>query len=203
MYIPKHFAQHDREQMLQFMQRYLFATLVTVKDGQPLATHLPFIIEEHGEEIILLTHMAKANPQWQNILDQDVLVIFQEPHAYISPSLYENIQSVPTWNYVAVHAYGKVEYIDDEDEQLQLLEKMMTTYDPAYLEQWKILPEEYIKGLLKGIKALQVRVRDIQGKEKLSQNRPEKDRQNVIESLEAEKDTSAKAIAEYMRKRQQ
>ena len=189
--------------MLEFMKRYLFATLVTVKDGQPFATHLPFIIEESGEEIILLTHMAKANPQWKGILEQNVLVIFQEPHAYISPSLYENMQSVPTWNYVAVHAYGKVEYIDEEDEQLGLLEKMMTTYDPAYLEQWKILPAEYIQGLLKGIKALRIRVADIQGKEKLSQNRPEQDRQNVIGHLEAESDTSANAIAEYMRKRQQ
>ena len=90
------------------MQAYNFAIVVSVKEDIPIATHLPFVIEERENEIVLISHMSKANEQWKTISDKDVLVIFSEPHAYISPSLYEQQQNVPTWNYVAVHAYGKM-----------------------------------------------------------------------------------------------
>ena len=107
MYIPKYFAETDEENLLAFMREYNFATLVTAAGDFPTAAHLPFIIEKRDEKIVLSAHMAKANLQWQQFENKEALVIFQEPHAYVSPLLYGEKNNVPTWNYVAVHTYGK------------------------------------------------------------------------------------------------
>ena len=107
MYTPKHFEEKDRTKLVGFMKEYNFAALVNSAKKRYWATHLPFLIVESGEDIIIKSHMAKANPQWASFKDdEEVLVIFQEPHSYITPKLYENKISVPTWNYIAVHAYG-------------------------------------------------------------------------------------------------
>ena len=114
MYSPNHYKTEDRAFLLEFMRRYNFATLVTAKNEMPFATHLPFIIEETGENLILSSHLARANPQWKDFDGAEVLVVFAEPHAYISPMWYAEKLSVPTWNYVAVHAYGKVKMFGEE-----------------------------------------------------------------------------------------
>ena len=108
MYIPKQFEQKNNEKSIAFMRAYNFALLISVKEGLPIATHLPFVTEERNNEIILTAHLSKANEQWKTFAGKEVLVVFSEPHAYISPALYESAQNVPTWNYIAVHAYGKV-----------------------------------------------------------------------------------------------
>src|SRR6185295_5882159 len=107
MYIPKHFVEDNEENLLAFMREFNFAALVTSENDFPAATHIPFIIEKRNGKIILSAHLAKANLHWKQFADRNILVIFQEPHAYVSPSLYTEILNVPTWNYVAVHAYGK------------------------------------------------------------------------------------------------
>src|SRR6185503_6830 len=95
----------DRQEIISFMQRYSFAAIVTTIDEAPYATHLPFLVKEENNKVILQAHFAKANPQWKEITAKTSLVIFTEPHAYISPSNYETEKVVPTWNYIAVHAY--------------------------------------------------------------------------------------------------
>lgn len=201
MYIPKHFEQNDRHKSIAFMQQYNFAVIVSVREELPVGTHLPFVIEERGKEIVLVSHMSRANEQWKGLDGKEVLVIFQEPHAYISPSLYEKQQNVPTWNYIAVHAYGTIELIHEAERQMDLLEKTMLSFEPAYLEQWKTLDPAYKENLRKGIVAFEVIVKNLQGKEKLSQNKTANDRRNVMQHLEESEDQMKADLAKWMKDR--
>lgn len=198
MYIPKHFEQNDKTKSIAFMQAYNFALLVTVKDELPIATHLPFVIEERNDEVILVSHLSKANEQWKTFSDKEMLVVFSEPHAYISPSLYEKQQNVPTWNYVAVHAYGKIKILESDEEKLQVLHKQMQTFEASYIEQFKSLDKKYIEGLLKGIVAFEMIVTHLQSKEKLSQNKTITERANIKQHLEESKDTIQQSLGKMM-----
>jgi transcriptional regulator len=198
MYIPSTNRFEDEQQAISFMQRYSFATIVTVNDGFPTATHLPFIVKQVGDQIILRSHFAKANPQAADIIDNNALVIFTEPHAYISPKHYEKEQNVPTWNYLAVHAYGKCRLADDMESKAALLEETIRYYEADYLKQWESLPDDYKHKMMKGIVAFEIIVDDLQAKKKLSQNRTEKERENIINDLSNKGDSSEKAIAAYM-----
>jgi transcriptional regulator len=198
MYIPNKFQENDRAKLLAFMNRYPFALLITNDEQRPWATHLPFTIEASDDGIKLYTHLAKANRQWQLIEQGEVLVVFTEPHAYISPTNYERQENVPTWNYIAVHTYGKVRILPDEDK-VNVLEKVISAFEPAYLEQFKQLKPGYLNGMLGEIVALEITVTDLQGKFKLSQNKTETERQNIINSLSQSEDTSATGMAEAMR----
>jgi len=201
MYIPKHFEEKDRKKLIEFMKEYNFATLVGSAKKRYWATHLPFLIFEEGDDIILKAHMAKANPQWANFKDdEDVLVIFQEPHSYISPSLYENKVSVPTWNYIAVHVYGVPKILPAEEERIKLLEETFKAFDAQFKNQWDTLPEDYKNDLLGGIVAFEIKVTNIEGKYKLSQNRTEGDRERIIEHLTEKEDKVKSDIAKHMRK---
>ncbi len=200
MYVPAHFSFAERADIVAFMRRFNFAALVSQVEGAPFATHLPFIVEERGdEEIWLLAHFAKANPQWKNLEAQTTLVIFQEPHAYISPSLYSKELNVPTWNYVAVHAYGRAKLLNDEAAMFALLEKQMQTFEKEYFEQWTRLPQDYKNAMLKGIVAFEMKAEKLESKWKLSQNKPEKDRANVTAHLLESEDGAAKQVGEMMR----
>jgi transcriptional regulator len=199
MYIPSFNSFNDRVEVVAFMQRYSFATIISVRDGLPVGTHLPFIVAERGDKIILSSHFAKANSQWADIINSTALAIFTEPHAYISPKNYEKKQNVPTWNYLAVHAYGKCTLLDDEKDKAALLERTIQTFETAYLKQWEKLPDDYKRNMMKGIVAFEMVVDDLQAKAKLSQNRSEKEQQNVINDLSNSTDSSEKAIADYMR----
>jgi transcriptional regulator len=198
MYIPKHFEQNDKEKTIAFMQAYNFAIVVSVKNNVPIATHLPFVIEERNDEIVLISHLSKANEQHKTFLENDVLVIFSEPHAYISPTLYEQQQNVPTWNYVSVHAYGKVKILDSDEEKLQVLHKQMQFFEASYIEQFKTLDQKYIDGLMKGIVAFEIVVTNLQSKEKLSQNKTNSERENIRKHLEESNDTTQQAIGKMM-----
>ncbi|WP_158827926.1 FMN-binding negative transcriptional regulator [Mucilaginibacter lacusdianchii] len=203
MYTPKPFALTDINETVAFMQRYSFATLVSVDNGLPSATHLPFVVKVHEGKVILSSHLAKPNPQSIGLESEKVLVIFTEPHAYIAPKHYEKELNVPTWNYMAVHAYGKPVLVTDEGQQLTALEEMIATYDVDYLAQWDGLPMEYKLKLVKGITVFDIEVTDLQGKKKLSQNRSEADRQSVINALSNSTDANTQAIGTYMQKEEQ
>lgn len=183
MYSPKHYITEDRTFLLGFMRRYNFATLVTSANESPIATHLPFIIEENAETIILSSHMARANPQWKDFSKTDALVIFQEPHAYISPLWYESEESVPTWNYVAVHARGNVQIFDEEAKVFSILEKMIFAFDKNYLQRWKNLSFEFKSNLARAIVAFEIEVKNLEGKKKLNQSSSKADRENIIKNL--------------------
>lgn len=198
MYTPKHFQLSDHQEAISFMQKYSFATIVTILNGVPEATHLPFLVEQRGEQLILVSHFAKANPQASAVFNETSLVIFTEPHAYISPSNYEKEQNVPTWNYLSVHAYGKAALIDNKTQVAQLLEKMIGFYEAAYREQWDKLPDDYKHKMMNGITAFEIVVTDLQAKKKLSQNRTEIERENIISSLGSSTDKNEQEIAEYM-----
>lgn len=198
MYIPKHFEQTDRKKSIEFMRVYNFAIIVSVKGEVPVATHLPFVMEERNNELVLISHMSKANEQWKTFSDKDVLVIFSEPHAYISPSLYEHQQNVPTWNYISVHAYGKLKIVGGDDEKLKVLLAQMQTFEESYIEQFKTLDQKYIDGLLKGIVAFEIIVTNLQSKEKLNQNKSAKDRQTVKKHLEESDDDVKKNVGKLM-----
>lgn len=200
MYIPKHYLTTDKEEILNFMKTYSFATIISVKDNFQTATHLPFVITEIENEIILTSHFSKANSQWKEVAENNALVIFAEPHAYISPKHYESIMNVPTWNYVAVHVYGKAKIITEQEDAFYILETMINNFEKEYKAQWDNLPIDYKTKMLNGIVSFQIRVTDIQAKKKLSQNKKESDRQRIISSFEKSTDTNENIIAEHMRK---
>jgi transcriptional regulator len=198
MYIPSFNKFEDHQQAIAFMQRYSFATIVSVKDDIPVATHLPFLIKVEGDKLILRAHFAKANPQAKDSIGQQALVIFTEPHAYISPKNYEKAENVPTWNYLAVHAYGKCSLLEGEENKAALLEETIKTYELDYLKQWNGLSDDYKQKMMNGIVAFEIVVEDLQAKAKLSQNRVETEQDHIIETLRKSEDTTEREIATYM-----
>lgn len=198
MYTPKHFQLTNEQEAIDFMQRYSFATIVTATDNVPFATHIPFLVSKRDDKIVLSSHFARANPQAAEIIGKEILVIFTEPHAYISPKHYEKETNVPTWNYIAVHAYGKATILPEGEQTANLLAQMISNYEADYLTQWNNLPDEYKQRMMKGIVAFEIVVNDLQGKQKLSQNRTEVERENIIEALGKSKDTTEAEIAKYM-----
>ena len=199
MYIPSFNKFENQQEAIAFMQRYSFATIVSVKDGLPVATHLPFLVEQKDDKVILRAHFAKVNSQAKDSIDTDVLVIFTEPHAYISPKHYEKVESVPTWNYLAVHAYGKCKLLDGEENKATLLKATIENFEVNYLKQWESLPDQYKQNMMKGIVAFEIVVDDLQAKAKLSQNRTETERKNIVNELDRSENSAEKETAEYMK----
>jgi transcriptional regulator len=202
MYIPKINLATDRDEIVSFMKQFSFATIVTAKDNIPIATHLPFLVSSNGENIVLTSHFAKANEQWKGIENHDALVIFSEPHAYISPKHYDKELNVPTWNYISIHAYGKGKLITETENVFKVLEKTIDTYENLYAQQWFRFPLDYRLKLANGIVAFEIIVNDLQAKKKLSQNRSEAEKQRIIDTLSKSNDTNEQLIADYMKKDQ-
>jgi transcriptional regulator len=202
MYIPKINLATDRDEIVSFMKQFSFATIITAKDNIPVATHLPFLITSQDDNIILTSHFAKANDQWADIENSKVLVIFSEPHAYISPKNYDKELNVPTWNYISVHAYGQGTLITESDKVFKVLENTIDNFESAYRPQWDNFPEEYKLKMSKGIVAFDVIVSDLQAKKKLSQNKTDTERQKIIDLLSKSSDTNEQLIAAYMKKDQ-
>ncbi len=199
MYIPKINLMDNKTEMVSFMKKFSFATIVTSSNKVPIATHLPFLVHFQNDEIILKSHFAKANEHWLHLLESEVLVIFSEPHAYISPKNYEKEQNVPTWNYLAVHAYGTGTIISEGSATLELLENTINNYEPEYQKQWQNLPNDYKQKMVKGIVAFEIRVTNIQAKKKLSQNRSAIEQNNIIEHLSKSNDSNEIQIADFMK----
>jgi transcriptional regulator len=202
MYIPKHFEEKDTSRLVEFMKEFNFAALVNSAKKRYWATHIPFLVTEMNGKILLKAHMAKANPQWASFKDEEVLVIFQEPHAYISPKLYGNKVSVPTWNYIAVHAYGVPKILPSLEERVSLLEDTFKEFESSFKQQWDTLPVDYRDELLDGIVAFEIEISNIEGKFKLSQNRTSGDRQRIMENLGQKGDKTKKDISRFMKNRE-
>jgi len=199
MYIPKLNSMTDRTEAIKFMQRFSFATIITAADNFPVATHLPFVVNLRDESIVLTSHFAKANDQWRTIENNKVLVVFSEPHAYVSPKHYEKELSVPTWNYIAVHAYGEGKLITEPAKVMEVLEIIIDNYETAYRSQWNKLPADYKSKQLNGIVAFEISITDLQGKKKLSQNRSENERTRIMTALSQSDNANEKIIADYMK----
>ena len=199
MYIPKAFREDHINTLHKLMREYSFATLLTQHEGVPFATHLPFILDaRRGLNGTLLAHMARANPQWRDFVsEQEVMVIFQGPHAYISPSWYEVELSVPTWNYAVVHAYGVPRLIEDGEELYQLLKTLIETHEAQFEKPWPFqLPDDYLQKMMRGIVGFEIEITRLEGKFKLSQNRTASEREHIIAALQESRDTLA--VAELM-----
>lgn len=198
MYIPKYFQARNEAEVFAFLQAYSFATIVTVKDKVPVATHLPFTVSQQDGKIVLGAHFARANPQWEELGKEKVLVIFSEPHAYISPKHYDREESVPTWNYIAVHAYGTAVRITDTASVMAMLECMIDQYEPDYKQQWNGLSADYKLKMINGIVAFEILVEELQAAEKLSQNKSLPEQRRIADSLSASSLETERKIAEYM-----
>jgi len=188
----------DKKKIVDFMKRFSFATLITSKNDFPIATHLPFIIREENDKLFLYSHVAKQNEQWKHIEENVILVIFTEPHAYISPTNYEKEVNVPTWNYISIHAYGKGQLLTRHEDMISLLEGTIDNYETSYREQWNRLPDKYRLGQMMGITGFKIEVTEIQAKEKLSQNKTHNEQQKIIDTLAASSDANEQITAEYM-----
>jgi len=197
MYIPNHFREEPTERLLAFMRRNSFATVVSVLDGSPVATHLPITVAQAGDEVTLRGHFAKANPHWRALEHGETLVIFTGPHAYVSPAHYEKRESVPTWNYLAVHAYGEAKAIDGA-AALAGLHDLIAEHEAAYREQFDSLPDRYREGMLKGIVGFEMRVTRLEGAAKLSQNKSRQERSSIAVTLARSDDGAARLTGEEM-----
>jgi len=203
MYIPKYFKVSEFEEIREFVHQNSFGTLVTTKKGKPIATHLPLQLIKEEEGYCITGHMAYGNPQWRTFeTDEDVLVMFQGPHAYISSSWYEQ-ENVSTWNYQAVHIYGTAQILTEE-ELKQDLTRLMEKYEShrANPVLWDTLSRELLERELKGIIGFKIPLREVQAAYKMSQNRNKTDYQNIISRLQEEKDPNSQKIADKMSERQ-
>ena len=194
MYLPEHFADNDREKLTAFIDKHSFGALITVFDGRPFASHIPFLYEPGAN--VLLGHVARANQQWRHFSNgADVMVIFQGPHAYISPSWYLS-PGVPTWNYVVAHVYGSARALVEPHRIEGIIKRLTEKHEQNNEPPW--VPR-YDEKLLKAIVGIEIRVKEIQGKFKLSQNRSAADRAAVVAKLEDSGDET-KAVARMMKK---
>lgn len=205
MYIPKKFSETDPGVLYAFMEQHNFAALVTVNNGQLLATHLPFALDRaRGEHGTLVAHLARANPQWKDIsTDQEALVIFQGPHAYITPSWYEpNPTNVPTWNMTVVHAYGIPRLIENHDELYAMLTRLVNDHERGFESPWDIRNSEaYVHRAIDAVVGIEIPITRIEGKFKLSQNRSETDQQHVIEALSGSPNEMDRQVGQLMDRR--
>jgi transcriptional regulator len=199
MYIPKVNLTSDKTEIIEFMKRFSFATIITSKDNFPTATHLPFVLTTKDDQIVLTSHFAKANEHWQDIESNSVLVIFSEPHAYVSTKNYDKELNMPTWNYISIHAYGQGKLITEQEKTFEILEATIDNYEAEYRQHWDNFSEEYKLKMSKGIVAFEILVTDLQAKKKLSQNRTDTEQKKIIETLSKSKDTNETIIAEYMK----
>jgi transcriptional regulator len=179
MYLPKHFANPDQAVALQIMREHGFATLICADDeGNPFATHLPLMVNERrtdaGSQLVIEGHFAKPNPHWRYLqAGRQALVMFQGPNAYMSPRVYPDIARVPTWNYVAVHAYGHAHFLEGEMKKDALLKGLIAIHEAEYAAQWRGLGQEYQEKMLAGIMAFEIPVVKLETKIKLNQHRKE------------------------------
>jgi transcriptional regulator len=197
MYIPKLYAETDIAKLQTFMQENNFAILFSSRDNQPMASHLPFMLDTtRGEYGTLIAHFAKANPHWQQLdAETEVLVVFQGAHSYISPSWYTPPTVVPTWNYATVHAYGKPTLIHDTEQLETMVKDLVQQHD--HLPH---LDEQFPHNLLQAIVGMEIPITRLEGKFKFNQNRSIADQQAVVDALSQSDDTMHHAVADIMQK---
>jgi transcriptional regulator len=221
MYLPAAFRESRQSVQHEVIQQYSFGTLVSRVEGELFATHLPFLlVPDRGPHGMLLGHVARANPHWrrfggagttdgsgdrsQNATDEESLVIFEGPHAYISPSWYATEVAVPTWNYVVVHAYGRPRVLSDPAVLHRLLGATVDTYEGAFEAPWSLgrLPEGVVEKMAEAIVGFEIPISRLEGKFKLNQNRSAADRRGVISALQRSGDPLGMAVAELMERRE-
>jgi transcriptional regulator len=199
VYVPAAFAESDMARLHEFMRRHSFAVLTSHGGGGLTASHLPLLLDAGaGPQGHLFGHMARANPQWRGV-EGEVMAVFSGPHAYVSPSWYEEGGTVPTWNYVAVHAYGAFHVVEDRDGVLDILRRSVLVYESPRPAPWAFDGSEpHVDRMLRAIVGFRIEITRLEGKWKLSQNHPEERRRRVRRALEAQDDEGSRAVAALM-----
>ncbi|MER3317485.1 MAG: FMN-binding negative transcriptional regulator [Allomuricauda sp.] len=200
MYIPPHYSNQDIEEVKDFLRQNSFGILINIVDHKPWGTHIPLELEtdENGKDV-LVGHIAKANPQWKNFTDKgEVLCIFNGPHAYVSSSWYKE-EEVPTWNYIAVHVYGTLRVLT-EQETMESMHRLVDKYEknskkPISLKKLSTKTLRQVRGVV----GFQVQVSDIQATYKLSQTQVD-DHHKIISELEERPDSGSQSVAQHMKK---
>lgn len=205
MYTPPAFREGDPVELRRLIRETRLSTLVTATPDGIMATPLPLVLDEtEGEHGTLYGHLAKANSQWSTLVMGDAMAIFNGPEAYVTPSWYASKQEhgkvVPTWNYVAVHAYGTVEFFSDEARLHDAVSRLTQLHEAPRSKPWAVTdaPEAFVKSQLKGIIGMKLSITRIEGKVKMSQNRNEADRRGVADGLAASTDTRDRVIGKLV-----
>jgi len=206
VYLPLVFTESRPEVLIAHIERHDFGLLLSQGESAPTASHVPFLVKRRDGNLLLQAHLARPNPQLAE-LDRagEALAIFQGPHAYISPTWYTAGPAVPTWNYAAVHAYGKVRTIPDSGwlrDFVRRLSERHEAHEPTPPWRMEELPEPYVASMLRGIVGVEIEVSRLEGKFKLSQNRPAEDRPRIIAALEQRDDAESRDLAALMRRRE-
>lgn len=206
VYLPPVFTETRPEVLAAHIERYDFGMLVSHDETGFQASRIPFLLVREGAALVLQGHLARANPQAAQLAaGGEVLAVFTGPHAYVSPTWYQAGPSVPTWNYADVHAYGTVRLLAEEARLRDLLVRLSERHEKGNPTPWRMAdqPADYLATMLKGIVGFEIAVTRLEGKYKLSQNRPAGDRPRVIAALEQRGDEEARAVARLMRDREQ
>ena len=204
VYLPPHFTETREDVLLEHIERHDFALLITKRD-ELIASQVPVLAERRDGQLYLQAHLARGNPQCLDVYaGGEMLAVFTGPHAYISPSWYGAGPAVPTWNYASVHAYGTPRAVDDKAWLSGFLRRLSERHEARETAPWRMqdLPETFLDGMMNGILGFEIAVTRLEGKFKLSQNRPPEERPRIIAKLEERGDSDAHGIARLMRERE-
>jgi len=199
MYSPPYNHADDRAEVLAFLRANSFALLVTGTGGTLHASHLPVTVREAGGRIAIHSHMAKSNPQWREFFDDEVLVVFSGPHAYVSPRWYADQERVPTWNYAAVHAYGTVAVNPERAAKHAAQRELVKDTDAQWLPTFDALRPVYVEQMLDGIVTFDIEVTRLETRWKLSQNRGRREMERIAAQLDKSGDSVERALAALTR----
>jgi len=198
MYLPTQFNSTDQSNAAALMRAHPLASLISVDDaGLPFVSHIPLLLQERGDQLVLLGHCAKANPHWRHLQARaQAVVTFLGPQAYLSPMVYPDLVRVPTWNYLAVHCTVQATLIEDTSEKDRLLKQLIAEHEPTYAAQWQGLNDEFRQKMLGAIIGFELRVLDLQCKLKLNQHRPES--HTKMHQIYAKGNADERALADWM-----
>jgi transcriptional regulator len=202
MYLPASFAVSDEKTLDWFIERYEFATLTSSSSTGLVASHIPIMLRRSAGKAVLVGHVARANDQWRQFDgNAEALAVFHGPHAYVSPTWYATAPAVPTWNYAAVHVYGKPRAREEDDFTAAVLRDLVAKHEASRVKPWRTedLARDFFERLAKAIVAFEMPIDRIEGKFKLGQNRSQDDRVGMLEGLDAEKSADAAALAAFIR----
>lgn len=205
MYVPPQFKEDRLDVLHATIREIAFATLLTHGAEGLMATHLPLMLDPaRGRYGTLIGHFSRGNPHWRDLGDGEALAMFLGPNAYVTPSWYATKQEtgkvVPTWNYVAVHAYGRPAVFEDADRLLDIVTKLTEAHETGRAEPWAVsdAPADFVAGMMKGIVGFELEITRLEGKWKMSQNRPEADRAGVVAGLQAQGGERERAVAKIV-----
>lgn len=200
MHIPKYYREEDREKILVFLKQNNFPAIVSFDGEKPIATHTPVeVTEDDDGKVTIYAHISRANPQWKTFGAQEILLIFQGAHTYISPRWYNHV-NVPTWNYMMIHVYGNVRLLQ-EDELFAFLSRLIHTHEMNTSYSLEGLPQDFVQKEIKGVVGFAIDVTRIDAGYKLSQNRNDEDHENIVQELDRRGDADSVNMASAMREK--